>query len=52
MSRIRGRKPTYEERKILQKNGYDTYDWLVTKSTPTFIEIVNKDNGDIKIINK
>ena len=52
MSRIRGRKPTYEERKILKANGYDTYVWLVTKSTPTYIEIMNRDTGDIEILNK
>ena len=50
MSRIRGRKPTYTERKILQKNGYDTYDWLVTKSTPTFIELINRNSGEITTI--
>lgn len=52
MSRIRGRKPTYEERKILIANGYDTYVWLVTKNTPTFIELVHRDTGEVKTIDK
>lgn len=50
--RIRGRKPTYEERKILNMKGYDTYLWLVTKNTPTFIELMHRDNGEIATICK
>lgn len=52
MSRIRGRKPTYEERKILTTNGFDTYAWLVTKNTPTFIELMHRTTGEIKTIDK
>lgn len=52
MSRIRGRKPTYEERKFLVANGYDTYVWLVTKNTPTFIELVHRDTGEVQTIEK
>lgn len=52
MSRIRGRKPTYEERKLLTAYGHDTYEWLVTKNTPLFIEIVNRETGKILIIEK
>ena len=50
--RIRGRKPTYEERKILKKKGYDTYVWLVTKNTPTLIELMHRDTGEIATIIK
>lgn len=50
--RIRGRKPTYEERKILKMKGYDTYVWLVTKNTPTFIELMHRDTGEIATIGK
>lgn len=47
MSKIRGRKPTREERKILTLNGYDTYIWLVVKSTSTFLELMNRETGKI-----
>ena len=50
MNRIRGRKPTYEERKILTVNSYDTYAWLVIKNTPTFIELMHRTTGEIKKI--
>lgn len=57
--RIRGRKPTYEERKIISANKnpdtnkkYDPMEWLVTKNTSTFIEIVNRNDGSTKTIGK
>lgn len=52
MSRIRGRKPTHEERRILTANGFDTYAWFVTKNTPTFIELMQRTTGAIKTIDK
>ena len=50
--RVRGRKPTYEERKILLRNELNTYDWLVTKSTPTFLELVNRKTSEVIQITK
>lgn len=50
--RIRGRKPTYNERKILMANGYDPHQWLVTKDTPEMIELMNRENGEIVQIDK
>lgn len=50
--RIRGRKPTYEERKIISKAKYDTYTWLVTKNTSKMLEIVHRETGEVKTIEK
>lgn len=50
--RVRGRKPTYEERKILAAKDYDTYSWLVTKNTSTILEIVHRETGEVRQINK
>lgn len=52
MKRIRGTKPTYEERKILSFYGLDTYSWLVQKNTSTDIQIIHKTTGEIKTIKK
>ena len=45
--KIRGTKPTREERKILAEHNLDTYKYLVRKHTSTFIEVINIDTGDI-----
>lgn len=50
--KIRGRKPTREERKIFNENNLDTYVWLIMKNTPTFMEVVNRDTGEVKTITK
>lgn len=50
--RIRGRKPTRAERKILESNGFDTYTWLILKNTSTTIELMNSKTGEIETIEK
>lgn len=50
--KIRGRKPTREERKILSAANLDTYIWLVVKSTPTFLELMNKTTGEVLTLNR
>lgn len=37
-----GKKPTYEQRKVIQDWGLDSHDWLVTKDTPTEMVLVNR----------
>lgn len=37
-----GKKPTREQRKLLQKWKLDTYSWLVVKDTPTEIVLVHR----------
>lgn len=49
---MQGKKPTYQERKILESNGYDPYEWLVQKNAVDFIQIVNRDTKEIKVIQK
>ena len=39
-----GCKPTYEQRKLIQEAGLDTYDWLVIKDTSTELVLVSKYN--------
>lgn len=41
---MKGKKPTYEERKLIAKAGLDTYEWLVQKNTSTIIQLVNRSN--------
>ena len=37
-----GKKPTREQRKLLQKWKLDTYSWLVVKDTPTEMVLVHR----------
>lgn len=48
-----GKKPTYEQRKLIQKWGLDPHNWFVVKDTPTEMVLVHRhtDNA-IKIIPK
>ena len=39
---MQGRKPITSEWKIFERFGLDTKEWLVQKSTPTFLQIVHK----------
>lgn len=37
-----GKKPSREQRKLMEKWGMDTREWLVTKDTPTEMHIVHR----------
>ena len=37
-----GKKPTYEQRKLIERWGLDTYTWLVVKDTPEEMLIVHR----------
>lgn len=37
-----GKKPTYEQRKLIQKAGLDSHDWLVVKDQPTQMVLVHR----------
>ena len=37
-----GKKPTYEQRKLLQRWKLDSHDWLVIKDTSTELVLVNR----------
>ena len=37
-----GKKPTYEQRKLIQQWGLDAHDWLVVKDTSTEMMLVHR----------
>jgi hypothetical protein len=37
-----GKKPTYEQRKLIKDAGLDSHDWLVVKDTPTEMILVHR----------
>lgn len=45
-----GKKPTREQRKLLQQWNLDTYNWLVVKDTPTEMVLVHRNFDSIKRI--
>lgn len=47
-----GKKPTYEQRKLIQQYGLNTYDWLVSKDTPDELVIVHRHTNITKTIKK
>lgn len=47
---MQGKKLTYEERKILDEFGIDTYTWLVQKHTDWEMQLINKVTREEKII--
>jgi len=49
---MKGKKPTYTERKILSSKGMDTYEWLVQKSTPKYLQVVNRNTNEERVIEK
>lgn len=49
---MKGKKASYGQRKVLSKLGIDTYKWLVQKDCPEFMQLVHKDTGEVKRIDK
>ena len=47
---MQGRKPITSEWGIFKYYGLDTKEWLVQKSTPTFLQILNKATKEIRRI--
>ena len=45
-----GKKPTREQRKLIQKWKLKSEDWLVTKDTPTEMELVHRYSDKTKKI--
>ena len=37
-----GKKPTYEQRKLIQKAGLDSHDWFVVKDTSTELVLIHR----------
>lgn len=40
-----GKNPTYEQRKIIQESGLNSFEWLVVKDTSTTMILTHR-NGD------
>lgn len=49
---MKGKRPTRNQRLVLEKNGLDTYKWLVQKDTPTMMQVIHTDTKEIKTLNK
>ena len=48
-----GRKPNVRQCKLMQKNGLNSADWLVSKDTPELMELVHRySDSTSKIIYK
>ncbi len=48
---MHGRRPVRTEWKIFEYYGLDSREWLVQKATDTFLQVVHRDTGEIKILN-
>ena len=47
-----GKRPTVAQRRFVKGNKLNSKDWLVTKDTPDHMEVVNRGNEEIKVLNK
>lgn len=47
-----GKKPTLEQKRLMQNWKLDPAEWLVTKNLSNRLELVNKNTGKKKIIGK
>lgn len=47
-----GKNPSREQRRLLERYGLNTYDWLVVKDTPLEMEVVHRFGTTRKRINK
>ena len=45
---MQGRKPTRTEWKIFEYYHMDSHEWLVQKSTDTYIQVVHRTTGEVK----
>lgn len=47
---MQGRKPIRSEWKLFEKIGLDSREWLVQKVTPEYLQILNKESGEERVI--
>lgn len=47
---MQGKKPTYQQRKLLEKEGLDPMDYLVQKIKKDSIQLINRNTGEVKEI--
>ena len=49
---MKAKKPSYQQRKLIEKANLDTYVWYVQKDTPMFMQLKNINTGETKTISK
>lgn len=49
---MKGKKPTYNQRKFLYSKHLDPANWLVQKDTPDFMQIVHRYSDNQRTIKK
>ena len=49
---MKGKKASYYQRKYMASIGYDSFVWLVQKDTPDMMQLVNKETGEVRVIEK
>ncbi len=49
---MRGKNPTYEQKRLLSRLGYDATAWLVVKNTSAELVIVSRDGASTVTIKK
>lgn len=47
-----GKKPNREQRKIIEKHGYNSSDVLVIKDTPDEMQLVNRNDSSVITLKK
>ena len=47
---MQGRKPTRTEWKVFEYSGLDSREWLVQKSTESYLQIIHRKTGEVKQI--
>lgn len=47
---MKGKNPTREQKKIMQENKLNPYEWLVLKNPPTELHIQHRESKEVKII--
>lgn len=47
-----GKKPTVEQRKLLEKEGLAWQDWLIVKSLPHSMIVVHRERGETRVVEK
>lgn len=47
-----GKRPTVKQKEFMTAEGLDCRKYLVTKDTPVLMEVVHRNNGSIKKIQK
>ena len=49
---MKAKKPTYQQRKLIERENLDTYKWYVQKDSPQEMQIKNVETEEIRIIQK